>query len=96
MIVPLKDDVLKRGVSCRAKGEVKKGESSSSSSSSEEEEEEEAGVGRGGGVREKTKLCCGNKLSLSCADQWSTTKLHPDATSSPRHRGGPVASCGRK
>ena len=26
MIVPLKDDVLKRGVSCRAKGEVKKEE----------------------------------------------------------------------
>ena len=33
-----------------------------------------------------------NRFSLSCADQWSTTKLHPDATSSPRHCGGPMAS----
>ena len=41
----LKDDVLKRGVSCRSKGES----SSSSSSSSEEEEEEEGVGGRGGG-----------------------------------------------
>ena len=69
MIVPLKDHVLKRGVSCRLKGEVKK---------EEEEEEEEAGGKERKKERKrkekrkkmKRRICCGNKLSLSCTDRW--------------------------
>ena len=41
MIVPLKDNVLKRGVSCRSKEEVKK--------------EEEGGGGGGGGERKRKR-----------------------------------------